>query len=250
MRIQKIISGRWSVLVTTLLSLAICAPAALAHTLSFTETDYAAGQTSLGQSLAVGDFNHNGISDIAMIDVPTCYPLPPAQECTGTVSVRLGRKGNRTFTPGIEVALGNGDGTFQAPEVGAIGVSGVLAVGEFDHDGVPDLVATGGGAGTAHVNVLLGNGDGTFQSPQAFDVGGPPTWVVAADLKNRGRRGPDDVVVAIPSGVAVVVNKHHGDIDKPRYTFESFDALSGARETIALDADGQGLGFPGVHCKC
>src|SRR5207237_3943217 len=130
----------------------------------------------------------------------------------GTVSVRLGRKGNRTFTPGIEVA--HGDGTFQAPQVGAIGVSGVLAVGEFDHDGVPDLVATGGGAGTAHVSVLLGNGDGTFQSPPAFDVGGPPTWVVAADLKNRGRRGPDDVVVAIPTGVTVWVTKHHWDIDK------------------------------------
>jgi len=101
---------------------------------------------------------------------------------------------------GISVLLGAGDGTFQAARnFGARGL--VLAVGDFDGDGVPDLAL----AGVQGVEVLLGNGDGTFRAPRTFGVGASPSSVAAGDFNGDGKL---DLATAnyIGSDVSVLIN--------------------------------------------
>jgi hypothetical protein len=63
--------------------------------------------------------------------------------------------------------LGNGDGSFQAPQSFASGGTfpNSMVVGDFNADGVPDL-AVANSYGT--VNIFLGNGDGSFQAPVSY----------------------------------------------------------------------------------
>src|SRR6516162_9485063 len=104
---------------------------ASAQTVSFdTPRDFAVG--SAAQSIASGDFNGDGIPDLAT-----------ANQGSNDVSV----------------LLGNGDGTFQAPINTPVGPQPAsLAVGDFNGDGVPDLAVAD--AGSNDVFVLLGRGDG------------------------------------------------------------------------------------------
>ena len=66
-----------------------------------------------------------------------------------------------------------------------------VAVGDFNNDGIPDLV-TANYTGD-NVSILLGNGDGTFQSPQSFASGSYPISVAVGDFNNDGNL---DVAVA------------------------------------------------------
>jgi hypothetical protein len=92
----------------------------------------------------------------------------------------------------IGVLLGNGDGTFQLPLLGAAqpGGSGDLALGDFNNDGRLDAaVADQLGAATGNLSVFAGNGDGSFQSLVRLDLptgGNGPVGVAATDLNGDG----------------------------------------------------------------
>src|SRR6516225_109617 len=93
-------------------------------------------------SVAVGDFNGDGIPDLAVANRGTDI----FYHDDGSVSV----------------LLGNGDGTFQAARNFAAGLEPwSVAVGDFRHNGILDLAVANHGSNT--VSVLLGNGDGTFR---------------------------------------------------------------------------------------
>jgi len=150
---------------------------------------------SMPMSVAVGDFNGNGKLDLA---VAAC-----AFAASGCVSVLLG-SGDGTFKPAVSiplqanfwaasfaegdfngdgkpdlavgnadmsdiaVLLGNGDGTFQAPQYyPTANLPASVTVGDFNGDGKLDLAA----AAQNYVSVLLGNGDGTFQPAVNYAVG-------------------------------------------------------------------------------
>src|SRR5262249_44184380 len=121
-------------------------------------------------SVAVGDFNGDGIPDIVTGNSGVCCP----------------------YTGSVSVLLGNGDGTFQAAKT-YLTTSGTnsVAVGDLNGDGIPDLV-TADLRGHA-VSVLLGNGDGTFRATVAYEVDPAPYAVALADVHNDG---PLDAVVA------------------------------------------------------
>ena len=121
--------------------------------------------------VAVADFNRDGIPDIA------------------TVSVGNGGVGE------FNVFLGQGAGTFQP--LGPVefpNPTTSLASGDFDGDGVPDLVLTFGGYGGSNtIGVLLGNGDGTFRTGGSFLAGVDPFAVSVGDFNEDGNL---DVVAA------------------------------------------------------
>lgn len=98
----------------------------------------------------------------------------------------------------VAIALGNGDGTFRAPNklsYGAQYLPGMgIAVADFNGDGKPDVILTGL-FGAADTGISLGNGDGTLQSAQLgssvvpslgiyLGVGGA---VMTADFNGDGR---------------------------------------------------------------
>jgi hypothetical protein len=109
-------------------------------------------------AVAVGDFNGDGIPDLAVTD------------STGTT---------------VGVFLGNGDGTFQHARTFAVGFRPwSVAVGDFNGDGNQDLAVANLGSDT--VSVLLGNGDGSFQGAQSYAAGPSPVSVAVGDFNGDG----------------------------------------------------------------
>jgi hypothetical protein len=137
-------------------------------------------------SIAVGDFNHDGKLDLAVTSVDTNDNnvaillgrgdgtfLPARYYTVGVspysiVAVDLNHDGNldlavaNSLSNYVSILLGNGDGTFRSgPQSPAVPQpASLIATGDFNGDGEPDLVATGYNV----ISVLLGNGDGTFQN--------------------------------------------------------------------------------------
>ena len=110
-------------------------------------------------SVAVGDFNRDGIPDLAL----------------------------SAFASNVVwVLLGNGDGSFQDAQVLEVGNgAGFVTVADFNLDQADDLVVANYDSGT--ISVLLGNGDGSFQAALDFDAGGRrPRWVRVGDFNGDG----------------------------------------------------------------
>jgi hypothetical protein len=169
-------------------------------------------------SIAIGDFNGDGTSDLAV-----------SNWADNTVTILLGN-GDGTFAPAsgspitagsgpytIAVAdldgdgnldlaiandevysvvtmMGNGDGTFKPLTTIATPIAAdAIAVGDFNGDGIPDLAISAHSSNT--VAALLGNGDGTFSTYTIpFNIGSAPSYSVAAGDFNGD--GVSDLAVA------------------------------------------------------
>jgi hypothetical protein len=106
---------------------------------------------------------------------------------------------------GIEVFLGNGDGTFGAPSVIGTGAVLGLVVADFNGDGILDLAAANYGNGL--LGIYLGVGDGTFGSvspivlPDVFQV-------VAGDVNGDGE--VDLITASESSGINLLYGNGDG----------------------------------------
>jgi hypothetical protein len=127
---------------------------------------YAADSMALW--LASADLNHDGIEDLVVTN----------NVVNGRVSVLLGQGSG-----------GKGNGTFGTPTSRAAGDRPYgLVVGDFDEDGISDLVVTnfnnvasvmrGGGSG--------GVWNGTFGAPVAYAVGSTPQGMAIGDVNDDG----------------------------------------------------------------
>jgi uncharacterized protein (TIGR03437 family) len=128
--------------------------------------NYAAGTSPY--SIAVGDFNGDGRADLAI-----------ANNGANDTNGAKGGNGN------VSVLLGNGDGTFQAAVNYGAGLGPYsIAVGDFNGDGMVDLVTANNGG---NVSVLLGNGDGTFQAAVNYGAGDSLYSIAVGDFNGDGR---------------------------------------------------------------
>jgi Chitobiase/beta-hexosaminidase C-terminal domain/FG-GAP-like repeat/Bacterial Ig-like domain (group 3) len=160
--------------------------------------------------VVVGDFNSDGIPDMAVSGLPS----------------------NSGITQGlITILLGNGDGTFSIASSIASGPEPYpVAVVDANGDGIPDLVAGDSGGitvGFQPMTILLGKGDGTFQISSRLSQL-PPAIVVVTDLNGDGI--PDLAMTTQYYDTAPVVLAFLGDGAggfSLKSTIDTFEAASG-----------------------
>jgi Bacterial Ig-like domain (group 3)/FG-GAP-like repeat/Abnormal spindle-like microcephaly-assoc'd, ASPM-SPD-2-Hydin len=116
-----------------------------------------------------------------------------------------------------------------------------VAVGDFNNDGIPDLVTANYGSNS--VSILLGKGNGTFQTAQNFTAGSYPISVAVGDFNGDGNL---DVAVAnngnnLPGGdLAILFGNGDGTLQAP-VTYST----QGSPFYVAV-ADLNGDGLPDV----
>jgi VCBS repeat-containing protein/predicted outer membrane repeat protein len=199
----------------------------------FEETPTCGSGGAEPSSVATGDFNGDGIADLAV-----------ANARTGKVGILLGM-GNGTFSTAVSygtggswplavavgdfnadgksdlavvnssssnvaILLGTGTGTFaQATTFASGGTSpSAVAVGDFNADGKSDLAVANYGSST--VGILLGTGSGTFADAMTLPSGGDyPRSVTVGDFNGDGK---SDLAVAnsFSSNVAVLLGTGTG----------------------------------------
>jgi hypothetical protein len=188
-------------------------------------------------AMTVGDFNHDGKADLAVVNnltnnvsillgngdgtfhIGSFAPvdqgpvavteadfngdgnldLAVVNSSTGDITILLGRR-DGTFGPGTNIYLGS------APTN--------ITAGDFNGDGIPDLAVTDGVLGQTLVYILLGNGDGTFQSASTKKVGDEPFAIVADDFNHNGYT---DLAVAnlVSNTISVLLGDGNGEFQGP-----------------------------------
>ncbi len=145
-----------------------------------TPITFLAGTNPAG--IAVGDFNTDGRSDMAVV--------------------------NSGLSGSVSVLMSNADGSF-APKVDyPAGASAIDAsAGDLNGDGKLDLVIVG-----AALDVLLGNGDGTFGAPIEFPVTASAHSVKIADFNNDGKL---DVGTMNFNSASVLLGNGDGSLQAP-----------------------------------
>lgn len=101
---------------------------------------------------------------------------------------------------GLQVLLGNGDGTFGSP-ANVYAKAGPVTITDVDRDGRLDLVVSGNFETLA---VLRGQGDGTFRPAVEFDIGSTVANIVMKDLNHD--KLPEALVSDGASALTVLLN--------------------------------------------
>jgi FG-GAP-like repeat/Bacterial Ig-like domain (group 3)/FG-GAP repeat len=218
------------------------------------------------KQIVVGDFNGDGIPDLALIDSDTSTlgillangdgtftqdaTKPPVSGAPTYIATGDFNGDGKTDVAVAEndgtiaILLGNGDGTFAAlGSVNSGSSSSSIAVADLNGDGRADIVLASGGGTTESIIVLTGNGDGTFNS--SFSVQSPTstnvTWVHVADFNQDGT--PDVVLADSIGGATVFLNNGGGSLDK------SFPVVSGLTVPYYFEVgvgDLNGDGYPDI----
>ncbi len=185
---------------------------------TFTQKGSAFGPTSQTGPFILGDFNNDGIPDVAAIDGVIYAP-------SNTISI----------------FLGNGDGTFTlAGTSPALGYNpSAIATADMNGDGNADLVVMQQGTSTTsggQAVVFFGNGDGTFtQAPSSTSTPSTPATAIPADVNNDGN---NDLVLSGngQSGATILLGKGDGT-----FTVVAGPTLSGEAAVAVADVNSDGI---------
>jgi hypothetical protein len=171
----------------------------------------------LAKGAVIADLNGDGIPDLA-VEEHTSINSP------GTISVFAGA----------------GDGTLQAPAHynPTVQANWALGAGDFNSDGVPDLIFTSIVQNLpTQVGVMLGNADGTFQSPRSFASGGTLARTpVLADFNGDGVLDMAVPNAGINGKLGVMLGNPDGTFQDP----VNLNTAFGAKSAAAGDMNGDG----------
>ena len=170
------------------------------------------------QAMASGDFNHDGLLDVATVN---------------------------STSDDVSILLGNGNGTFQSAVSFGVGkIPMAIATKDLNDDNILDLVVATSGAD--RVIILTGKGDGSFEQTGSHSSGKGTTFLDLYDVD--GKDGIDIVTANSgrfgyypPFSVAVILNTGAGDFHPP--TFYETDGRNGMFPTgvYVHDLTGDGL---------
>ena len=135
-------------------------------------------------SAAIGDFNGDGQSDLAVV--------------------------NSNWN-NVSILLGSGTGTFGEATNFATGTApGAVAISDFNGDGKSDLVVPN--RSSNNVSILIGTGTGSFGAPTNFSTGPGPSSVAISDFNDDGKsdlavsnQGSNTVSILIGTGTGTFV---------------------------------------------
>jgi len=163
---------------------------------------------------AIGDFNGDGLPDLAVANIfpatysvllgkgkgafqqPTTVTLSSPPCAVATADFNHDGKLDLAFNVGgLAVLTGQGDGTFLDQRTYAVdSTTSGIAVGDFNSDGNLDVVLADTFLNVVHV--LLGNSDGTFRSAVDYKAGGTSHSIVVGDFNGDGHL---DLALALAS---------------------------------------------------
>ena len=87
----------------------------------------------------------------------------------------------------------------------------LMAIGDFNGDGKPDIAGAGG---NQYLTILLNNGDGTFAPAITSPIGFAPNGMAAASLRGNGTI---DLIMTNYGGIEVLLGHGDGTFDPPVY---------------------------------
>jgi hypothetical protein len=201
-----------------------------------------------GPFMISGDFNEDGKPDLAILSgdspsyltillnngdgsftaKPTVVAVPPqnngggdvipgtmgAADFNGDGKLDLAIVGDYVSFGGIGILLGNGDGTFSSgPILAPTQDFGLVSIGDFNGDGIPDLVVTHYFDFGTPPTVFLGKGDGTFTNgkPTSFTLDYFPTSIVVGDFNGDGIA---DLAFSDLNGVEIALGNGDGTFNE------------------------------------
>ena len=215
-------------------------------------TAWTAGSSPAG--IAIGDFNRDGIPDIAVslsgsaqvaillgtgggaFAAPVTYAVGGSPNSIAIADFNGDGKADIVVAcqvgNSVSVLLGNGDGTFGAATSFPVASQPLaVAIGDFNGDGKADVVTASSVAGS--VSLLLGDGAGGFAPATSIAVGSFPQSVVAADFNKDGNA---DLAVARSAGVTILLGNGNATFGAPA----NFAASSALKDLTVADFDGDG----------
>ena len=163
--------------------------------------------------VAAGDFNNDGLSDLAVVNY---------------------------YQNDVAILLANGSGGFSAATTYPTGGSEPrgIVTGDFNGDGNLDLAVVNSANST--VGILLGDGKGRFAAPMTFSTGGnDPFGIAVADFNHDGKLDLAVANIALTSStVGILLGDGTGKFGTPttystahRCQYPLLSAISTATET-------------------
>lgn len=123
----------------------------------------------------------------------------------------------------------------------SVGVfNNVVAVADFNNDGIDDIVTAGSANSSDFVSILLGKGDGTFQNVKSFTTGSGPGGIAVADFNGDGNLDVATSDFGIDDGFSNTVSVLLGNGDGTFQTRVDYVAGNYPNSVAAADFNNDG----------